>query len=253
MADSAEPLLSPSKEPAGITFQPDIYPKVLELLPASGGRLLDLGAGEGYFTKLARGRGFQVEACDFDRNAFRVEGVPFHEADLTEKIPLPDRAFDVVVSIEVIEHMENHARFMREALRVLKPGGRLIVTTPNVLSLTSRWKFFLYGYTDCAPLPLDPTLENYHLQHINPIALPQLIFLAERFGGELVELTTNRLRKSSWLPMLALYPLLALALRAKLLRGKFDGVRALHERHLRWMLHPANLLGRITIAVLQKK
>lgn len=236
--------------PKGITFQPDIYPKVLSLLPqAPGARVLDVGAGEGYFSQLAAERGYRVEACDFDERLFRVPGVVFHRADLNESIPVPDESFDCVVSIEVLEHVENHTRFMRELLRVTRKGGIVVVTTPNVLSIPSRWHFFWYGYTDCAPCPLDPARQDYLMQHINPISLPEILFLLERFGGELVALHTNRIRKSARLPMLLIYPLLALALRVKLLRRKYQQQWPLHRRHLRWMLHRANLMGRITIAV----
>jgi SAM-dependent methyltransferase len=239
--------------PRGITFQPDIYPRVLSLLPAApGARLLDVGAGEGYFCQLAAERGFAVEACDRSPEQFRLPQVPFHAADLSQSIPLPDASFDCVVSIEVLEHLENQAQFVHELLRVTKPGGRLILTTPNILSLPSRWHFFLYGYTDCAPRPLDPTCAEFSMQHVSPIGLPQILFLLERFGGELVQLSTNRFRRSAWLPAALLYPLLAVALRAKLLRPKFTAMHPLYRRHIRWMLHPANLLGRITIAVARR-
>jgi hypothetical protein len=90
------------------------------------------------------------------------------------------------------------------------------------------------------------------MQHINPISLPEILFLVERFGGEMVALHTNRIRKSARIPMLVLYPLLRVALRKKLLRAKYADIRPLHERHVRWMLHRANLMGRITIAVARR-
>jgi len=241
-------------EPVGQTFQQDIYPEVLSLLPEDRNvRILDAGAGEGYLCKLLSERGYQVEACDYVPENFMVADVPFHRADLSESIPLPDDSYDYVISIEVLEHLENHTQFIKELLRVTKPGGHVILTTPNVLSLTSRWHFFLYGYTDCAPCPLDPRLENYFLEHINPISLPEIMFHVERFGGELVDLTTNRRRRSSWLPMILLYPLLAVALRGKFLRGKHKDLHGLYRRHIKWVLHPASMLGRITIAVARKR
>ncbi len=241
------------EKPQGITFQPDIYPKVLSLLPAGEDvSLLDAGAGEGYFSRVAADRGYRVEACDYQKSLFKPDDIPFHQTNLNETIPLPDESFDCVVSIEVIEHVENHARFIKDLLRVTKVGGTLIVTTPNVLSLSSRWHFFLYGYTDCAPLPLDPGLDDYFMQHVNPISLPELLFHLERSGGELVHLTTNRIRRGSRFSAPLFYPLLALALKRKLLRKKYSNHRRLYRRHFRWMLHPANLKGRITIAVVRR-
>ena len=66
--------------PKGITFQPDIYPKVLSLLPPPPARILDVGAGEGYFCQLLKERGYQVEACDYLAENFKLAGVPFHKA-----------------------------------------------------------------------------------------------------------------------------------------------------------------------------
>jgi 2-polyprenyl-3-methyl-5-hydroxy-6-metoxy-1,4-benzoquinol methylase len=242
-----------STAPRGITFQPDIYPKALSLLPPPPARVLDVGSGEGYFCKLLVERGYQVEACDYSEVSNDVTGVTFTRADLNQKIPLPDNAYDVVVSIEVIEHIENHVRFVQELMRVTRPGGMLLLTTPNIHSIPSRWHFFLYGYTDCAPRPLDPHHEAHYKQHINPISIAQMLYLIERFGGELTGLHTNRIRRSARIPMLVLYPIFWVAIRLKLLRRRFASLHTLYRRHMKWVLHPANLLGRITIAVATKR
>lgn len=243
-----------TEDPRGITFQPDIYPRVMQLLPAVRSlRLLDAGCGEGYLSRLMARGGYEVTACDYSRECFKAPEVPFVEADLNGRLPFADGQFDGVVSVEVLEHLENHVSFIRELLRITRPGGSLILTTPNILSIPSRWHFLLYGYTDCAPRPLDPTREEYYLQHINPIGLDRLLFLIERFGGEVVDLTTNRVRRSARIPLLLLAPLLRTALRGKLLRRKYSECRQLYARHAGWMTHPANLGGRITIAVARKR
>ena len=252
--DGAAAAGAAARGPAPHTFQPDIYDKLLPILPRdTATRILDVGAGEGYFSRRLKDLGYQVEACDFLADEFRCPDIPFLKADLNARIPAADGAYDCVVSVEVIEHLENHFRFISELVRITRPGGLIVITTPNTLSLTSRIHYFLYGYTDCAPLPLDPGLEHYYLQHINPISLPELLFSLERFGADLVGLETNRFRRGSWVPFVILYPILTLALRLKLLKQKHAAQRALHQRHLRWMLHPANLLGRITIAVARKR
>jgi SAM-dependent methyltransferase len=214
---------------------------------------LDVGAGQGYFSCRLKELDFQVDACDFIADNFKCPDIFFKNADLNGQLPYEDNQFDCVVSIEVIEHMENHFKFMSEMMRVTKPNGVVIITTPNVLSLPSRWYLFLYGYTDCAPIPLDPEKKEHFMDHINPISLPELLFHVERFGVDLVDLTTNRIRRSSFIPMLLFYPLIALAIRYKLLRRKHKSALALHRRHIRWMLTPANLMGRITIAMARKR
>jgi len=236
-----------------MTFQPDIYGKVLDLIPNDPSlRIFDVGAGQGHFSSLLRARGQIVEACDFLPDDFRCPDVPFVRSNLNESIPCESDRYDYVVSIEVIEHLENHFAFMRELIRVTKPGGRIIVTTPNVLGLTSRIRFLLTGFTDCAHVPIDPYAEDVHLQHINPIGLSELLFHFERNGAELETLTTNRFRRSAW-PWLVLYPLLAWNIRRQLLKNKLREHHALHRRHIRWIMTPVSLLGRITIAVARKQ
>ncbi|NQU25936.1 MAG: class I SAM-dependent methyltransferase [Candidatus Nealsonbacteria bacterium] len=243
-----------NSEPKRLNSQPATYDEVLGLLPEDRAtRILDVGAGEGFFSRRLMDLGYRVEACDVSPDGFKCADVPFRQVDLNGPIPIADNEYDCVVSIEVIEHVENHFQFVRELIRITKPGGRIIVTTPNVLSFTARWYQFLYGYSDCAPLPIDPAQEEVFMEHINPISLPQMLFLFERYGAEMEVLATNRFRKSSLLATLLLYPLLAVAIRLRLLRRKHKDVHALHRRHIRWMLRPANLLGRITIVMAQKR
>jgi 2-polyprenyl-3-methyl-5-hydroxy-6-metoxy-1,4-benzoquinol methylase len=92
------------------------------------------------------GRLWSFLGARFDRyvgvDLIRYEGFPaggeFHPADLTsEQLPLPDDSADVVASVETIEHLENPRAFARELVRVAKPGGWIIITTPNQLSLLS--------------------------------------------------------------------------------------------------------------------
>ncbi len=242
-----------SETPNAQTFQPDIYDRVAALIPKRlPCRILDVGAGEGFFSRKLKVSGYHVDACDYSEETFKCPDIPFVRSNLNECLPYDDNLFDCLVSIEVIEHLENHFRFVSEMVRVTKPNGLIIITTPNVLSIPSRWHYFLYGYTDCAPIPLNPDKDAHFMDHINPVSLPELLFHFERFGADLVNLTTNRLRRGAFAPML-LYPFLALALRRRLLRRRYSDVRELHRRHIRWLLSPANLMGRITIAVARKR
>ncbi len=111
---------------------------------AGGGVLVDVGCGKGNLWPFVRER--------FDRyigvDAVRYDGLPveaeFIRHDLDAGIvPWPDGVADVVCSVETIEHLENPRAFMRELVRLAKPGGWAIVTTPNQLSLLSKMTLVL--------------------------------------------------------------------------------------------------------------
>jgi 2-polyprenyl-3-methyl-5-hydroxy-6-metoxy-1,4-benzoquinol methylase len=107
-----------------------------------GGRILDYGSGVGNFVRrlLELQRFNQVSGMDImpvpSDLAGRVEWV---EQDLNAPVPGHDAQFDVIVAIEVIEHLENPRGMMRELFRMLRPGGTVIVTTPN----NESWRSFI--------------------------------------------------------------------------------------------------------------
>ena len=67
------------------------------------------------------------------------------KADMNERLPFGDSSFSAIVCQEGIEHLENLPAFFSECRRLLKEGGRLVVTTPNYLDLSSRLATFLTG------------------------------------------------------------------------------------------------------------
>jgi ubiquinone/menaquinone biosynthesis C-methylase UbiE len=98
-----------------------------------GGRLLDLACGPGIVTAAAANRGADASGVDFSPAMLSVAraanpNLQFHEGD-AEAMPLPDAAFDAVVSNFGIHHVPRPERALAEAFRVLRPGGRLAFTT----------------------------------------------------------------------------------------------------------------------------
>jgi SAM-dependent methyltransferase len=114
---------------------------LLRDLASPGRRLLDVPSGGGPVVAGARAAGYDVVEVDLFPRA-SMHGVC---ADASAPLPFRDASFDVVLSMEGIEHFENQAGFVRECARVLRPGGWLVVTTPNVLTLGARATHLLTG------------------------------------------------------------------------------------------------------------
>ncbi|MBI5362436.1 MAG: class I SAM-dependent methyltransferase [Planctomycetes bacterium] len=118
------------------------HARVLELLRAlPPGRVLDIPSGGGPVVDGARAHGHDVVELDL----FPREGIRGVLADACAPLPFADGAFDAVVSMEGIEHFENQTGFLRECARVLRPGGTLVLTTPNVMHLSARISGFWTG------------------------------------------------------------------------------------------------------------
>jgi ubiquinone/menaquinone biosynthesis C-methylase UbiE len=103
---------------------------------SSGDRVLDLGCGAGDLTgdlapPAADVVGVDVAEAALRRARARHPGITFLRAEVDGELPLEDNAFDVVWSSEVIEHVADTARWLSEVRRVLRPGGRLLLTTPS--------------------------------------------------------------------------------------------------------------------------
>ena len=103
-------------------------------------RLVDVGCGAGDLFRALGERARSYVGVDIIRyEQFPSEGgARFVLADLNGRIPLDDFGADAVVSVETIEHLENPRAFMRELVRLARPGGLVLVTTPNQLSFLSK-------------------------------------------------------------------------------------------------------------------
>jgi len=97
--------------------------------------ILDVGAGHGAFTKKLYDAGFSVQACDLSPEFFYFTEVECKKADISKELPYANNSFDIIVAVEVMEHLIDHELFFKECARILKPGGKFLFSTPNILSL----------------------------------------------------------------------------------------------------------------------
>ena len=111
------------------------------LAPHCAGRdVLEAGCGEGYGAALIAGVARRIVAVDYDAATVahvrrRYPEVEVMRANLA-RLPLPDESMDVVVNFQVIEHLWDQAQFVAECGRVLRPGGLLMVSTPNRITFS---------------------------------------------------------------------------------------------------------------------
>jgi len=143
-------------------------------LPATMERALDLGCGQGDLLVMLSARATSVTGIDYAEVMVQtarenLSGIPNVEVLCApgEILPLPDHHVDAVVLADVIEHLVDPPQCLRECRRVLKPGGRLVITTPNA-AMEFFWKRF-DGFIN-APFrwlrrnkkPIPPVLEHLY-------------------------------------------------------------------------------------------
>jgi SAM-dependent methyltransferase len=134
---------------------------------ANTDRVLEVGFGAGYGTPILAGVCGSVVGIDVEQQAVDHASSEYAEPNVSFKlydgttIPFDDNSFDIVVSFQVIEHVVDDAHFVGELCRVLKPGGRLYISTPNRLTR------------------LEPGEKPFNRFHVREYSPDQLKFLLE--------------------------------------------------------------------------
>jgi 2-polyprenyl-3-methyl-5-hydroxy-6-metoxy-1,4-benzoquinol methylase len=144
-----------SEQSRGGSDEP-IYAAIERLLAEldASGEVLDFGAGTGQLTRRLHrsGRFRRVTGADlYPRAADLDPAIGWVEGDLNEPLQRPSATYDLIVAAEVIEHLENPRAVCRELFRLLRPGGRMLLSTPNneswrsLVALVVRGHFVHFG------------------------------------------------------------------------------------------------------------
>src|SRR3954451_10557736 len=149
---------------------------VRSLAPAD--HVLDYGVGDGRVASLiktTRLTGVDVSQVALDRAAKRLPDAQLVLLEPDEELPFGDNAFDVVTCIETIEHVRDVQLALSEIRRVLRPGGRLALTTPA----TARWRVLFRG------------VEHPFSPHIRSFTRRSMRTTLETMGFHVLELDTS--------------------------------------------------------------
>lgn len=182
-------------------------------------KVLDLGAGRGHLSRrigqwfTSRGaQASQVLASDIATEGFQASEVPFQAVDFNRSLPFADASFDLVYSIEVFEHLHRPYDTLAQCYRILKPGGRLVVSTPNILQLGSRLRFFFTGFYDLYEPPSSRTENAGRIcGHVMPLHIAYYAYSLRSLGFGEVHYHTDRLKKGARVLRWLLLPILSFA------------------------------------------
>ena len=224
------------------------------------GLCLDLPAGKGVNTEGIRAAGFEPVAADIFPREAAAKGSPAVLADFNEPLPFADETFAAVLCSEGIEHCHRQMDLLREFWRILRPGGALLITTPNILNLRARLAWLLAGhrYFKSEPVNEATYVRGYsdegrpYFGHVFLVPYNVLRFMVRVVGFERVRVATAKYSASSlllapvlWLPVWAT----TRRLLGKLRRAGHGDLAAEIARHV---LSPDLLFGKKLLLLARK-
>ena len=184
--------------------------------PSSGRRLcLDLPAGTGVNSPGIREAGYEPVAGDLYPEEAHEGGTPAVRCDFTRSLPFADGSFDAVLTSEGIEHHPAQSWWMTEFARVLRPGGAIVITTPNIFSARARLSTAFNTHYSFRRIPISEVTGIWgerkgcppYLGHVHMIGYPELRFILAQAGLRVTGVSSAKWSVSSvligllmWLP-----------------------------------------------------
>lgn len=228
-----------------------------------GARILDFGAGYGHMSQRIGDRAKEKNLdpkeilfpCEIVPEEFEYPDVECTRIGTDSIIPFPDEHFDLVFAIEVVEHTTRPYDLFKEASRVLKPGGTLIISTPNVSHIISRIRNVFSGFPQLYPPP-SKKVENAGriCGHIMPLSYPYFHYGCATAGFKDISFHADRRKKGCLALACLLWPLLKLSsIRYERYLKKYDASVWKENGHLVPTMNSMNILtSRSSIVIASK-
>jgi len=230
-----------------------------------GKDVIDIPAGSGFTANILLSVGGNVQAYDLFPEFFDVEGLECKEADLSENLPIVDQSADLIICQEGIEHLQDQLSVLREFSRILRPNGRLLITTPNISHLRGKLSYLLTESDLYKRMPSNEldglwfSDENkMYFGHLFLINAQKLRSLAAIAGFRLNKILTVKVSVGSLL-LAFLYPLIVLVNGYSYIRNvyrkdeyKLSDKKRVYNEILKLNIHPIILFGKHIFWELEK-
>lgn len=149
--------------------------------------ILDIAAGQGALSDKLNHLYFSVTAADINKDNFKLyDVIEFLNLDLNKELSL-NRKFDSILAIEIIEHLENPYKLIRDCNELLNDNGILVISTPNITNYKSRLSFLLFGRFNSF-FPQDKLTSG----HINPVPIWELEDILKNNGFKIESISTTK-------------------------------------------------------------
>lgn len=178
-------------------------------------RVLDYGCGSGYGSARIARNAIHVDAVDVAGDAiayaqehYAADNIAFHCCAPDSRLPFPDQSFDTVLSFQVFEHIQKTEHYLSEIRRVLKPGGQLILATPD---------------RSTRLLPWQSPWNRWHVREYNTNSLrkslevifPEVLIAHMSGRKDVIDVELRRCAKVKWLTLPFTLPFVPRFLRVK--------------------------------------
>lgn len=155
---------------------------ITSFIPDAPCSVFESSAGSAILSRQLQDQGYDVTISNYYPENFT--SIKEIHQDLNKSVELPDNSFDVVICREVIEHVESVPHVLREFNRILKPGGKLILTFPNRLQIRSRFMHLFSGFYRGMKSPINLDVP-FGEAHINLIGYPEMDYFLRKTGYEI--------------------------------------------------------------------